>query len=131
MGWMEERWGTIGGVRWVREAARGRAWPYAQSWGKPQHWGSHGPLPALQLLFILNSWHIMGIQALGVLQAGHGDPRSFQLACHGTTRKPVFTSPHWGTHVKVLQGNIQNEKCSCGGTRGYIKQPTCGMVLTM
>lgn len=60
--------------------------------GKPQHWGSHGPLPALQLLFILNSWHIMGIQALGVRQAGHGDPRSSQLACLATARKPVFTS---------------------------------------
>lgn len=34
VGRMEEGWGTIGGVRWVREAARGRAWPYAQGWGE-------------------------------------------------------------------------------------------------
>lgn len=34
VGRMEEGWGTIGGVRRVREAARGRAWPYAQGWGE-------------------------------------------------------------------------------------------------
>lgn len=93
VGRSDEGWGTIGGVSWVREAARGRAWPYAQGGGggvKPQHWGPCGSLPALQLLFILNSWHIMGIQALGVLQTGHGDPNSAQLACLGMTRKPVF-----------------------------------------
>lgn len=73
VGRTDEGWGTIGGVSWVREAARGRAWPHAQGGGgggggvKPQHWGPCGSLPALQLLFILNSWHIMGIQALRVL----------------------------------------------------------------
>lgn len=35
--------------------------------GGAQRWGPCGSLPALQLLFILNSWHIMGIQALGGL----------------------------------------------------------------
>jgi len=35
-----------------------------------------GPLPTVQLPLILNSWHIMGIQALVVLSIGHGAPRS-------------------------------------------------------
>lgn len=94
VGRMEEGWGTLGGVRWVSEAARGRAWPCAQGWGGgggAQHWGSHGPLPAPQLLFIPNSWHIMGIQALGVLQAGHGDQVG-PARVPGATRKPVSTS---------------------------------------
>lgn len=34
VGRMEEGWGTIGAVGWVRKAARGRAWPYAQGWGE-------------------------------------------------------------------------------------------------
>lgn len=34
--------------------------------GVPQHWGPRGPLPTVQLFLILNSWHIMGIQALVV-----------------------------------------------------------------
>lgn len=53
--------------------------------------------------------------------AGHGDPRLPQLTCLGATRMPVFTLPggDGGMHVKVLQGNIQIEKCSCGGTKGY------------
>lgn len=36
--------------------------------GEPQRWGPRGPLPTVQLLLILNSWHIMGIQALVVLR---------------------------------------------------------------
>lgn len=37
-------------------------------WRGAQHRGPHGPLPTVQLLHILNSWHIMGIQALVVLR---------------------------------------------------------------
>lgn len=55
-------------VGWVREAVCGRAWLGAQGGGKPQCWGTHGPLPTVQLLLILNSWHTMGIQALVVLR---------------------------------------------------------------
>lgn len=36
--------------------------------GKPQRWGPRGSMPTVQLLLILNSWHIMGIQALVVLR---------------------------------------------------------------
>lgn len=45
-----------------------------------------GPLPTVQLPLILNSWHIIGIQALVVLSIGHGAPRSSPLACLNTTR---------------------------------------------
>lgn len=63
-------WGGVplGGVRWVREAVCRRAWQHARGRGKPQHWGPCGSLPTVQLLLILNSWHIMGIQALVVLR---------------------------------------------------------------
>lgn len=33
VGRTDEGWGTTGGVRRVREAARGRAWPNARGWG--------------------------------------------------------------------------------------------------
>lgn len=101
--------------------------------GKPQHWGSHGPLPAPQLLFILNSWHIMGIQVLGALQQDMeipGCPSSRASVQQGSQYLlyRVGMGRAVGTHVKVLQGNIQIENCSCGGTRGYIRQKVCGMV---
>lgn len=63
-----EGWGAVRWlVGWVREAQCGRAWQSAQGEGKPQCWGPRGSLPTVQLLLILNSWHIMGIQALVVL----------------------------------------------------------------
>lgn len=81
--------------------------PLPRVGGGAQCWGPRGSLPALQLLFILNSWHIMGIQALGVLQTGHGDPRSSQLACLSITRKPVFTSLGDTCQGVATQGHIQ------------------------
>lgn len=39
-------------------------WERGEAQGNHSTGGPHGPLPAVQLLLILNSWHIMGTQAL-------------------------------------------------------------------
>lgn len=56
------------------EEVCGRAWRHAQGGGgvggNRSTRGPCGPLPTVQLLLILNSWHIMGMQALAVLSMG-------------------------------------------------------------
>lgn len=42
-------------------------WERGEAHGNHSTGGPHGPLPTAQLLLILYSWHIMGMQALAVL----------------------------------------------------------------
>lgn len=114
VGRSDEGWGTIGGVSWVREAARGRAWPYAQGEG------GGGEAAALGSLWIFASTAIT-FHSKQLAHNGYSGPRSPS----DRTRRSQFSParvPRYDKEASIHLTEGRTSRCdeasSCGGTRG-------------